>query len=242
MSDWAPKRFWKLATTTQTDQGFGVLLDGRPVRTPAKALLEVPSETLAAELAREFDAQQDRINPLTMPFTRTANAAIDKVAVQHGEVADMLADYGDSDLLCYRADGPEELVTRQQEQWDPLLDWAADALDARLEPRTGVIHRAQDPDALKALRTRVHALSAFELAAFHDLVSISGSLVIGFAAALQARPIDALWTVSRLDEIWQEEQWGADEEALEMAAFKKAAFLHAHSFMRLIDPQSVDLR
>lgn len=234
MSDWAPKRFWKTTQTTKVDQGFGVLLDNRPVRTPAKALLYVPSEALAERIASEFDAQQDKINPLTMPFTRTANAALDKVAVQHGEVADMLADYGDSDLLCYRAAGPTELVSRQSDNWDPLLDWAEQALGARLLPRTGVIHAPQDPDALLTLRSRVHDMSAFELAAFHDLVSISGSLILGFAAKLDAFPAEDLWTLSRLDEIWQEEQWGTDDEAQEMADFKKAAFLHAYRFMRLI--------
>lgn len=234
MSEWAPKRFWKTTETTPVDAGFGILLDGRPVKTPAKATLFVPSEALAAEIAREFDAQDERIDPTTMPFTRTANAAIDKVAIQHAEVADMLAEYGDSDLLCYRADEPEELVNRQNEQWDPLLDWAEEALDARLEPRTGVIHAPQDPAALQALRGRVHAMSPFELAAFHDLVSISGSLVIGFAAKQSHMSAEDLWPISRLDEIWQEEQWGKDEEAQEMVAYKQAAFLHADVFMRLI--------
>lgn len=238
MTEWAPKRFWKTTETTRTDDGYGILLDGRPVRTPAKAVLYVPTEALAAQIAIEFDAQQDKINPATMPFTRTANSAIDKVAVQHAEVADMLADYGDSDLLCYRADAPDELVARQSEQWDPLLIWAADTLDAPLKPRVGVIHAPQDADALARLRTRVHAMSSFELAAFHDLVSLSGSLIIGFAARMQAMPAETLWDISRLDEIWQEEQWGADEEAQEMAAFKKAAFLHADHFLRLIAPQT----
>lgn len=234
MSEWAPKRFWKTTETTQTEDGYSVLLDKRPVRTPAKADLTVPTEALAAKIAIEFDAQGDRIDPITMPFTRTANAAIDKVAIQHAEVADMLSEYGDSDLLCYRADTPPELVDRQKAQWDPLLDWAADALNARLEARSGVIHVAQSESVLSTLSKEVHAMSAFELAAFHDLVAISGSLIIGFAAKMDHMPADALWTISRLDEIWQEEQWGVDEEAQEMAAHKKEAFLHADTFMRLL--------
>ncbi|WP_292289705.1 ATP12 family protein [Marivita sp.] len=238
MSEWAPKRFWKSAETTPTDDGFGVLLDGRPVRTPAKALLSVPTEAVADRIAGEFDAQNDRIDPTTMPFTRTANAAIDKVAIQHAEVADLLAAYGDSDLLCYRAHEPDELVARQAEQWDPLLDWAADALGVRLEPRTGVMHAPQDPASLAILSQKVHAMTAFELAAFHDLVAISGSLVIGFAAKFQARSASDLWIVSRLDELWQEEQWGKDEEAQELVAYKQAAFFHADAFMRLIDGHS----
>lgn len=240
MSEWAPKRFWKTATTTQTENGFGVLLDGRPVRTPAKTILQVPTEQLAKLIAAEFDAQEGRVDPKTMPVTRTANSAIDKVSLQHREVADMLADYGDSDLLCYRADAPEELVARQSAQWDPLLDWAADTLGVRLAPRVGVIHQAQDPAGLASLRARVHDMNAFELAAFHDLVAISGSLIIGFAARLRAKPAEELWSIARLDEIWQEEQWGVDEEAQEAADFKMAAFLHADRFMRLIAPQSGD--
>lgn len=234
MSDWTPKRFWKTTATTPVENGFGVLLDDRPVRTPAKAVLYVPTRQLAEEIAAEFAAQEDRIDPMTMPFTRTANAAVDKVAIQHAEVADMLAAYGDSDLLCYRADRPDELVARQSEQWDPLLVWAERDLDARLEPRIGVMHSPQSPVALDTLRKRVHDMTNFELAAFHDLVSISGSLIIGFAAMMSHRPAEELWSLSRLDEIWQEEQWGADEEAQEMAAYKKEAFLHADRFMRLI--------
>lgn len=234
MSEWAPKRFWKTSVTTPTETGFGVLLDGRPVRTPAKALLSVPTQALADRIAAEFDAQEDRIDPTTMPFTRTANSALDKVAVQRSEVADLLADYGDSDLLCYRADAPDDLIARQAAQWDPLLDWAAETLNARLHPRVGVIHEPQDAAALAELHRRVHDLTDFELAAFHDLVSISGSLVIGFAARAGAWPAEELWSISRLDEMWQQEQWGADEEAQETAEHKRSAFLHADLFMRLI--------
>ena len=235
MSEWAPKRFWKKTEASATQDGFGVLLDGRPVRTPAKAVLNVPSKALADRIAAEFDAQTDKIDPTTMPFTRTANAAIDKVSVQHAEVADMLADYGDSDLLCYRASDPAELVQRQSDLWDPLLEWAAQVLNARLEPRIGVIHATQSAKPLHVLRTKVHDMSAFELAAFHDLVSISGSLILGFAAKFRAYPAETLWDLSRLDETWQEEQWGVDDEAQKAAEHKKAGFLHASEFISLVD-------
>lgn len=235
MTEWAPKRFWKTTDTTSTETGFGVSLDGRPVRTPAKAVLSVPNEAVAARIAAEFDAQIEKIDPNTMPYTRTANAAIDKVSIQHAVVADMLAEYGDSDLLCYRADSPDELVQRQSDNWDPLLDWAATALNARLLPRVGVMHDPQNAQALDELRNRVHALGVFELTAFHDLVAISGSLVIGFAAKDALKSAEDLWDISRVDEIWQQEQWGADEEAQEMAEQKKAAFLHASEFIRLIN-------
>ncbi len=227
MSEWKAKRFWKAASVVEVEGSFAIELDGRGVKTPAKQAMHVPTHAMASAIAQEWDAQVEIINPNTMPVTKTANAAIDKVTVQHAEVAQLLAAYGDSDLLCYRADAPEELVARQNEHWNPILDWAEDALGARLEPRTGVIHAPQNPLDVEALSRRTHALDAFELAAFHDLVSLSGSLVLGFAATMDARPADELWTISRLDELWQEEQWGEDEEATAMALIKRDAFLHA---------------
>jgi chaperone required for assembly of F1-ATPase len=172
-----------------------------------------------------------------MPFTRSANAAIDKVAPQHAEVSDMLAAYGDADLLCYRAAAPAELVQRQAQIWDPFLDWAADELGARLHPRTGLMHESQDETALKCLSKRTHRLSNHELAAFHDLVSLTGSLILGFAAAQDhSAPLD-IWAASRLDETWQQEQWGVDEEAQEAAKVKETAFLHAKAFFDAAGPE-----
>lgn len=230
MSEWKQKRFWKAAATEAMDTGWTVTLDGRSVKTPAKAPLILPTSRMAAAVAAEWDAQDDVVNPLSMPFTRSANAAIDKVAVQHTEVADMLAAYGDADLLCYRAEAPQPLVERQAAIWDPYLDWAADILGARLMPREGLMHESQDPAALAALSQRVHDMSNFELAAFHDLVSMSGSLILGFATAHDLRPVLTIWAASRLDETWQQEQWGEDEEAQEVAKIKEASFLHAKAF------------
>ncbi|MGY9047236.1 hypothetical protein P775_17045 [Puniceibacterium antarcticum] len=233
MSEWAPKRFWTASEVTKAEGGFAVALDGRPVKTPAKAALVVPTPALAQAIAAEWDAQGDKIDPTSMPFTRGANAAIDKVRIQHGEVADMLAAYGDSDLLCYRAESPVELVVRQAAAWDPMLDWAEMQLGARLAPRAGLMHAPQHPDALQTLRRQVHALDPFALAAFHDLVSLTGSLVLGFAAVSEQAPASDLWTLSRIDEDWQQDLWGADEEAQEIAELKRAAFLQAQKFFLL---------
>jgi chaperone required for assembly of F1-ATPase len=233
MSDWKAKRFWKAAAVVPAPGGFTVELDGKPVRTPAKRALVLPTQRIADIVAAEWDAQEGVINPHGMPATKTANAALDKVADQHAEVADMLAGYGDSDLLCYRADAPEGLVARQSAAWDPMLDWAEEALGARLHPRIGVVHVPQDPEALAVLSRLTHRFNAFELAAFHDLVSLSGSLILGFAAALQARDIDLIWDMSRLDEVWQAEQWGKDDIAEAQAALRKAAFLHAGNMFAL---------
>ena len=236
MSEWKAKRFWKQADVVAEEGGYAVQLDGRSIKTPAKRALVMPTQAMAEAVAAEWQAQDEIIDPGAMPCTRTVNAAIDKVATQHAEVADMIADYGDSDLLCYRADAPAALIAREAAAWDPMLDWAADALEARLYPRTGVIHQPQDEMALLALSRRTHDLTAFELAAFHDLVSLTGSLVLGFAAALDARPADALWEISRIDEIWQAEQWGRDTAAEEAAALKRASFLHAKAMFDLCGP------
>lgn len=238
MSDWDAKRFWTDADVGREDGGFTVLLDGKPVRTPAKAPLIVPSEHMARAVAAEWQAQDDKIRPDTMPFTRSANSAIDRVRIQFDDVVEIVADHGDSDLLCYRAETPQGLVERQNAAWDPLLMWSADVLGARLEPRVGVIHMPQAPADLAKLRHRVETFDPFQLTAFHDLVSLSGSLVIGFAVCLRLETAANLWDVSRIDELWQREQWGADEEADHHAKIKQAAFLHADDFFRSCKPDS----
>ncbi len=235
MSAWKTKRFWKEATAAPVDGGFSITLDDRPVKTPAKRPLVVPSITMARAIAEEWDAQVEEVKPQTMPVTRAANAAIDKVAQQKTEVADLLAAYGDSDLLCYRADSPEGLVARQSEAWDPLLDWAADTFGARLRPTVGLMPMPQDPGDLAKLAAQVHGMDTFTLTAFHDLVGLSGSLIIGLAALRDHAPIEDLWQTSRIDETWQEEQWGEDEEAQEMAAAKRQQFLAAKKLYNMIN-------
>lgn len=230
MTEWAMKRFWTKAEAAPVTGGFAVHLDGRPVRTPAKAPLVVPTQGLAQAIADEWDAQDKTVDPNAMPMTRGANAAIDKLSVQFTEVADMLADYGDSDLLCYRAISPEELVMRQSEAWDPMLDWAAQSFEARLLPRAGVMHAPQDPAALAQLRAQVHGLSRFQLAAFHDLVSLTGSLILGLGVVHGHITPDDAWARSQIDESWQAEQWGQDEEAAKRTAFKRNEFLQAFRF------------
>ena len=233
MSAEIAKRFWKTADVAELDNGFSVQLDGRPIKTPAKAPLKLPTRAMASAIAAEWAALTDKIDPARLPLTRSANAAIDKVTPQHAEVADMIAAYGDADLTCYRADYPDRLIARQAEAWDPLLEWANTHLNARLTPVTGLMHAPQSPQALQALSERVHALDAFTLAAFHDLVSLSGSLIIGFAALYDRHPAQELWRLSRVDELWQEQQWGEDDEARKMAEQKESAFLHAKIFADL---------
>ena len=232
MSDWKPKRFWKTATVSKVEGGYAVLLDARPVRTPAKAPLVVPTRAMADAIAAEWDAQAEVLDPNTMPVTKGANAAIDKVRTQRDEVIALLAEYGDSDLLCYRAAGPVELIARQAAGWDPMLDWAANTLGARLFVGEGVMHVPQTARALGLLRDALDQFDAFALAAVHDLVSISGSLVLALAVTRDAISVDDAWALSRIDESWQTEQWGEDAEAAASEAAKKTAFLNAARFYR----------
>lgn len=234
MSEWKAKRFWKEAGIAPTDGGWQVLLDSRPVRTPAKAALVLPTQALARAVAAEWQAQEERIDPRSMPVTRTSNSAIDKVALQRAEVAEMLAAYGGSDLLCYRALGPAELVARQAVEWDPLLDWARERYGAGLSTVSGVMPVTQDAAALERLSAPVREMEPFALAAFHDLVALSGSLVLALAVIEERLEAEEAWRLSRLDEEWQIEQWGADEEAEAMAQVKRAAFLDAAAFWRLL--------
>ncbi|MGC9418990.1 MAG: ATP12 family chaperone protein [Rhodovulum sp.] len=234
MAEWALKRFWQKAAVDESEGGYAVLLDGRSLRTPAKAALVVPTCAMAEAIAAEWDAQEQEVQPRTMPVTRAANAAIDKVRAQHDEVVSLVAAYAESDLLCHRADSPAELAARQAAAWDPLLDWARDGLGAPLVPTAGVIPCAQPEASLAALRARVAAQDAFALTALHDLVALSGSLVIGLAAMEDAvAPVERLWDISRIDEAWQEEQWGVDDEAAEIVAAKRGDFLQARRFLDL---------
>ena len=233
MSDWKPQRFWKIAKATPCEGGFTVLLDDRGVKTPAKASLTVPTLSMAEAIAAEWDAQVDVVDPASMPVTKGANAAIDKVSIQRAEVVAMLADYGDSDLLCYRAAGPDALIARQAEHWDPLLVWASDTLGAQLKVGEGVMHVAQEADALARLHAHVDAFDNFGLAAVHDLISISGSLILALAVTQDAITPEVAWAASRVDEHWQVEQWGEDDEATAFEVVKRDAFLDAVRFFRL---------
>lgn len=234
MSEWRPKRFWTEAAAVAAEGGHGVALDGRPVRTPARAPLVVPARALAEAIAAEWAAQGQHLAPDTMPLTRTANSAIDRLgeAARPAVVAD-LAGYGASDLLCYRAEAPAELAARQAADWDPLLDWIA-GQGAPLAVTRGVIPVSQPEESLAWLRARVAGLDPFRLAAFHDLVALSGSLVIALAVLDGRVAAEEGWRLSRLDEDWQIEQWGEDEEEARLTASRRAGFLDAARFLALL--------
>jgi len=233
MSGRGKNRFWRAARPVALAQGFTVELDGRAIRTPAKAPMLVPTLAFAQAVAAEWDAQKDRIRPETMPLTRAANSAIDKVTVERGAVVSSVAAYGATDLLCYRAARPEALVRRQSSGWDPILAWAEARLHTPLKVTTGVVPVAQPPASLARLHARVDALPAFQLTALSELVALSGSLLIGLAVTQRfADPLSS-WVASRIDEIWEEERWGKDAQAGALAAQREAAFFAAERVYRL---------
>jgi chaperone required for assembly of F1-ATPase len=232
MTAWAAKRFWTSASVVPLHPaGFTVHLDGRAVKTPAKNPLILPTENLAQLIADEWDAQTGLVRPETMPMTRRANSALEKVAPQREAVIAELARYGGCDLLCYRAPSPQELAHRQAASWQPLLDWAAQDLAAPLRVTTGINAVEQPPESLGALRAKVAEFDNFGLAGLHDLVAISGSLVLALATAYKVVSPETGFALSRIDEAWQAEHWGQDEEAAEHESLKKAAFCDAFAFL-----------
>lgn len=233
MSEWRAKRFWTDVNVVPTEGGHEIRLDSRKVMTPTKAPLVLPTEPLAQAIAAEWAAQDGVIDPLSMPMTRSANSAIDKVRPRVAELVDVIASYGETDLLCHRADAPEELIRIQADAWDPLLDWARADLGAPLVVTTGVLPVDQPVQSLERLKSRVAAHDHFALTALDDLVALSGSLIIGLAALQETLPVDELWRRSRIDETWQESQWGVDSEAASVAARKRNDFLHAAAFFRM---------
>lgn len=224
------KRFWKQVEVAEG----GITLDGKPVRTPGRAPLTLPTPALADAVAEEWRAVGETIDPRAMPLTGLANAAIDRIAADPASFATGLARYGESDLLYYRAAEPEPLVARQQAAWDPLLDWARGRYDVHFETVTGIIHRAQPPATLARLSEAVAALDPFRLAGLSPVVTVSGSLVAALALLEGAADADAVWAAAQIDEAWQEEQWGSDDLALRARAAHRADFDAGARFLALL--------
>ncbi len=235
MSEWGSRRrFWTRAEIAPADGGWAVLLDGRPLRTPARAALSAPTRAAAEACAAEWAAQGDTVEPDAMPITRALNSAVDRVRPMRAAVVAEVAGYGAADLLCYRAPSPAALVARQAAAWDPWLDWARARHGAALVCAAGVVHVEQPPASLARLQAAVNAYEPAPLTALHELVALSGSLVLGLAVAEGALPAAQGWALSRLDEAWQAEQWGEDAEAAEAAARKGADFAAAARLMELL--------
>ena len=229
------KRFWTAADVIRESDGWGVSLDGRPLRTPARASLEVPSEVLARAIADEWNGAEGEVDPRHMPLTGLANAAVDRIAPDKAAFAASLTRYAEADLACYRADGPQALVERQSKAWDPLLDWARRRFDVDFQTTCGLVHVPQPPATVDRLGHAVAALDPFRLAGLSPLVTIGGSLIAALAVIEKAiTPVDA-WDAVSLDDRWQLDQWGSDTEAEQVLANRRRDFLAAAQFLDLLD-------
>ena len=228
------KRFWKCAQVTAEEAGWSIALDGRGVRTPMRAELLVPGEALAQAIAEEWNGQGEEIDPASMPMTGFANATIDRVLPAIGDFRGQIAAYAESDLLCYRAEGPDALVARQAEAWDPLLDWAAGKLECGFVVTQGIIPVDQPARVLAGLRDAIERIDPWLLAGAATLVQISGTLVGTLAHLERMISADALFDATSLDEAWQAEQWGEDAEERDRQARRRADFLNAARYCDLV--------
>lgn len=213
MSNAAAKRFWKDTSLKADDGGFAITLDGRDVKTPNGMAFRAPNEALASAIRDEWDAQVETINPDQMPMFKFTVTAVDRVTPQRDAVVDEMASYGANDLLCYREAGDQRLLALQDKTWQPFLDWMADAHNITLTSFSGIMPGDQSPSAKAGLRQCVDRFSDLELSGLHSLVTISGSLVLALATAEAYRPIDDIINAAQLDELWQQEKWGYDEDA-----------------------------
>lgn len=229
------KRFWSSVATAEEEKGWGVRLDGRPLRTPARALLVVPAPGLADAIAAEWTKVEDKVDPAAMPLTGLANAAIDRVAPDREAFAAGLARYAEADLACYRAEGPAALVERQAREWDALLAWARRRYDVDFAVTAGIVHVDQPPATVRRLAVAVAELDPFRLAGLSPLVTIGGSLVAALAVLEGGMSVAAAWAAVSLDERWQLEQWGADADGQLALDNRERDFRAAARFLSLLD-------
>lgn len=228
------KRFWTRAEAVPRDSGWAVELDGKPLRTPARASLIVPTEALAREIAAEWAAVGDRVDPRSMPLTGLANGAVDRVTPERGVFAASLARYAEADLACYRAEAPRELVSRQAESWDALLAWARRRFDVDFRTTCGIVHVPQPAATVERLAHAVATLDPFRLAALSQLVTIGGSLLAALAVVEGALTAEDAWLAVSIDERWQLEQWGSDAEAEAALENRRRDFFAAAKFVQLL--------
>ncbi len=229
------KRFYKEAATVNADGAFSVTLDGRAIKTPAGKTLVLPTKALAEAIAAEWDAQGDEVNPQSMPLMQLAGTAIDRVPAVRGSLIDGLLRYVDTDLLCYRASQPPELVQRQAEVWQPLLDWAEETFGAKLNVVEGVLPATQDDSAKTGFAAAMSEMDDWQLTALAEMVGVAGSIVVGFAMYAGALDGAQAFKVCHLDEDHQIERWGEDAEAMARRDKIREELHHAVTFLSLLN-------
>ena len=229
-----PKRFYKKVEVVAGEGGYGVLLDGRPLKTPSRQPLVVASERLAAALAAEWDRQASVIDIPSMWLTKIVNTSLDRVAAHRDAVIGEIAGFGATDLLCYRADHPDELVRRQHAAWQPIVDWAEALLGARIAVTQGVAHVAQPEALLSALVAHLNGMSDLDLTALHTLTTLTGSVFLALAVQAGRLTGAQAFAAAHIDEAWQAEVWGVDAEAEKRLAGRQAEFDAAAGLLALI--------
>lgn len=229
------KRFYDTAEAMHSSDGWAITLDGRGVKTPARQPLAMASRKLAEAIAAEWAGQEEEIDPVAMPLTGLANAAIDRITPAQQEFAAELAEYGETDLLCYRADSPAALVANQCATWNPLLGWAQQRFDITFETIIDIVHRPQPEATVARLRAATEAYGPFRLAGLSPMVRVGGSLVAALALAEQAFDEPSVWAATRIDEEWQASQWGEDEEAIAARDARHREFSAGMRFLRLLE-------
>lgn len=230
MNSWEPRRFWSCAGIVEVERGFAVSLDGRTAATPSGNSLNLPTRGMAELVCAEWNRQQGRINPFTMPHTRLANTAIDRISAAKDEAVGALVGFAESDLLCHRAERPEHLVARQRNAWDPVIEWADRSLGAPLKIGSGVMPIRQASGSLGRLRELTAKLDPFALAGLSEMVVLTGSLLIGHAVIRGRLAPEFAWNISRIDEQHQSEHWGVDPEAEGAERIRRESFLVASAF------------
>ena len=228
------KRFWTEVGVGREGSGWTIALDGHPVRTPARAPLVVPSETLADAIAEEWRAVDGEIDPHAMPLTGLANAAIDRIAPERQAFAGGLGQYAEADLASYRSEWPPDLVSRQEQSWDELLAWARRRYDVDFSTTTGLMHIPQPQATVERLAHAVAELDSFRLAGLSPLVTTGGSLIAGLAVLERAIPPEAAWQAVSIDDRWQLEQWGEDAEARAALDNRRRDFMAGARFLELL--------
>ena len=230
------KRFYAEAGITDADGGFAVILDGRPIRTPAGRPVIVPVQEIAQAVALEWQAQKEIIDPLSMPLTRLANSVVEGVIDRVDAVADDLARYLDSDLLFYRAGHPETLVARESAHWDPVLFWAADTLGAHFILAEGVVHVRQPETAVAAARGALPD-DPWSVAALHVITTLTGSALLALALVHGVLDADQVWAAAHVDEDWNAEKWGHDEEIVSRRAARLVDFRAAAQVLKALESE-----
>lgn len=228
------KRFYKNSSAQEAEGGFAVLLDGKPIKTPGGRLLTLPAAALAEAMAEEWRVQGEQVLPSSMPLTQLASTALDRVGPERSHITAQLINYAGTDLLCYRAETPADLVARQTAAWQPVLDWAAQSLDAPLVTTTGLAAVEQPADALAALERLLDAMDVWRLTAAQSAAAAMGSLILALALAEGRLDAEAAYEASQLDETYQIEQWGEDWEAADRRAALKADIQAAGRFLSLL--------